>query len=303
MGKIWIIADTTYRETARQPLYYILLGFFALAIYLSRYFTLFAFQPGDEANMIREMGIASITVCGILLSVVMSSIVITSEVEKLTTLTVLSKPIGRGEFLVGKYLGIVIANLLGIGFLFLIFSYTLWIKEIEPDLERIVDTLDNPGSGRIILPEIWIPFHGAEPLTFGVYNLLMKFWNEVVDPILRGTVLSFFQVSILCALAVGIAPHFSLVVNATASFVLFALGHLTQYIHLRAEDAQIAYRLLVQVLYLVFPNLGYFNAASLLASKSTISYHYVGATAAYGVLYIAAVLFVANLFFSRKEVK
>lgn len=302
MGKVWIVADTTYRETARQPLYYILLGFFAAAIYFSRFFTLFAFQEGDEANMIREMGIASITICGVLLGVVMSSVVITSEVEKLTTLTVLSKPIGRGQFLCGKYLGILLANALGLVVLFCVLTYTLWVKEGMHKIEDSGSLFVAPGSATIVL-SFPIPFDGSLDFTYGVYLHLAAFFGGVLAPVVNAVALSFFQVAILGALAVAIAPHFSLVVNGSAAFVLFAMGHLTQYIHLKAEDASWLFYIPAQILYVVLPNLSYFNAASLLATKSEISLQYVGAAGAYGILYIAVTLLVANLLFSRKEVK
>jgi len=105
------------------------------------------------------------------------------------------------------------------------------------------------------------------------------------------------------ALAVGVAPHFPLVVNGSLAFVLFAIGHLTQYIHLKAATASWVWSLPAEVLYILLPNLGYFNAASLLATKSAISGEYVFAASAYGALYTAVVLLVSVVFFSRKEVR
>lgn len=302
MGKVWVVADTTYREIARQPLYYILTGFFALVIFLSRFFTLFTFREGDEANMIREMGIASITISGVLLSVIMASIVITSEVEKLTTLTVLSKPIGRGQFLVGKYLGIVLANLFSVSLLLIVLVYTLWQKEALHELEKAGNLLEIPEGGRAVTPEFYFPFVGRSPVTFGIYLHLVEFFTTVA-PVFHATVLSFFQIVVLAAIAVGIAPHFSLVVNGSASFVLFAMGHLTQYIHLQSEDGSLLWRIPAQLLYIALPNLTYFNAASLLATRSDISTLYVCTAGLYGVVYIAVIMLVANLFFSRKEVR
>ncbi len=303
MGKVWIVADTTYREIARQPLYYILLLFFSGAIFFSRFFTLFAFKEGDEQNMIREMGVASLTVCGILLSVIMASVVITSEVEKLTTLTLLSKPISRGQFLVGKYMGLILSNIFAVTFLFLVLAYTLWVKEVFPHLEKVSDIFDYPGAGRVILPQLYFPFVGEAPLAYGVYTDLVNFCQNTLNPVFKGTLLSFLQIAVLASIAVSVAPHFSLVINGASAFLLFALGHMTQYIHVQAKGASLFYYVLAQIFFLAMPNLGYFNAASLLATRSSISYEYVGAAGAYGVLYITAALAIATVLFSRKEVK
>src|SRR5437773_252466 len=101
MRNAWTIAWTTYNDTARRPLYYILLAVFGLLIFFSNFLSLFTFS--QEANMVREMGVASIALWGFLIVVVLSPVVVTQELEDRTAITLLAKPVTRSAFLVGKF--------------------------------------------------------------------------------------------------------------------------------------------------------------------------------------------------------
>src|SRR4249919_321615 len=97
MRNLWILAGATYGDITRRPLYYILLFTFAFAIFCSKFLTLFSFY--QEINMVREMGLATITFWGFIVIVVTSGLVVTQELEDRTAVTLLSKPIQRTDFL------------------------------------------------------------------------------------------------------------------------------------------------------------------------------------------------------------
>ena len=99
MRTIGILAAATYGDITRRPLYYILLFTFAFAIVASKFLTLFSFY--QEVNMVREMGMATITFWGFIILVVTSGIVVTQELEDRTAVTLLAKPVLRSQFLLG----------------------------------------------------------------------------------------------------------------------------------------------------------------------------------------------------------
>src|SRR6185369_9489033 len=72
MRNIRTLAVATYGDITRRPLYYILLFTFSLAIFGSKFLTLFSFY--QEMNMVREMGMATITFWGFIILVVTSLI-------------------------------------------------------------------------------------------------------------------------------------------------------------------------------------------------------------------------------------
>ena len=104
--KLAAIARTTAKEAMSQPLFYVLLaiGVFALV--------LFPFIPyntlGEDIKMLKDEGLTLIMVLSIFFALWTASVSIADEIEGRTALTLLSKPVGRRQFILGKFLGILI---------------------------------------------------------------------------------------------------------------------------------------------------------------------------------------------------
>ncbi|MBH0203414.1 MAG: ABC transporter permease subunit [Nitrospira sp.] len=103
--KILSIAANTFRENLREKLLYNLL-FFALlmigsSILLSR------ITLGDYHRLILDLGLASINLFGVLIAIFVGIGLVSKEVDRKTIYTIVSKPIPRYVFLVGKYCGLV----------------------------------------------------------------------------------------------------------------------------------------------------------------------------------------------------
>ncbi|MCE9584251.1 MAG: ABC transporter permease subunit [Planctomycetes bacterium] len=131
------VATHTTHQALRQPLFYVLTASFAAMIWSSQFFTMFTLDDSLEGILLREMGIASIALCGALLSVLLSWLVITRDMEQLVALTLLSKPLSRTQFLVGKYLGILGAVGFSSAVLAGVLLATVWQKEAGPRLEEV----------------------------------------------------------------------------------------------------------------------------------------------------------------------
>src|SRR5438045_1776157 len=125
MRHVRTLAAATYGDVTRRPLYYILLFTFAFGIFGSKFLTLFSFY--QEINMVREMGMATLTFWGFIVIVVTSGIIVTQELEDRTAVTLLSKPIQRSEFLLGKFLGLVVSLIPGMIVLAGVLFLTLWM--------------------------------------------------------------------------------------------------------------------------------------------------------------------------------
>ena len=104
--RILSIAVNTFRENLREKLLYNLL-FFALlmigsSILLSR------ITLGDYHRLILDLGLASINLFGVFIAIFVGIGLVSKEVDRKTIYTIVSKPIPRYEFLLGKYCGLVI---------------------------------------------------------------------------------------------------------------------------------------------------------------------------------------------------
>src|SRR5688572_30981896 len=124
MTNVWTIARATYGEITARPFYFVTLGVFSLLIFSSSFLTQFSFNM--ETQRVREMGMASLVLWGFLITVLLSGVIVTQELEDRTAVTLLTKPVRRSAFLLGKYFGLFFSLAAGLVVLAGILFYTLW---------------------------------------------------------------------------------------------------------------------------------------------------------------------------------
>lgn len=102
--KVLTIAFNTFRENLRDKLLYNLLIFALLMIGSS--LILMQLTLGEFHRLILDIGLGSINCFGILIAIFIGISLVSKEIEKKTIYTIVSKPVARFEFLLGKYLGL-----------------------------------------------------------------------------------------------------------------------------------------------------------------------------------------------------
>lgn len=105
MRKIAAIAVNTFREAIRDKILYILV-FFAL-IMIGGSILLSTLTLGEQTKIILDIGLASISLFGLFIAVFIGVGLVYKEIDRRTIYTIISKPINRWQFLLGKYLGLV----------------------------------------------------------------------------------------------------------------------------------------------------------------------------------------------------
>lgn len=109
---VFTIARNTFREAVRDRVLYNLVLFVLLitagAIFLGE------LTAGHEARMIVNLGLGAMLLFGAFISIFVGVSLVSKEIEKRTVYAIFSKPIGRGEFIVGKYLGLCLTLLVNI---------------------------------------------------------------------------------------------------------------------------------------------------------------------------------------------
>jgi ABC-type transport system involved in multi-copper enzyme maturation permease subunit len=106
LGRIWAIALNTFREAARIRVLY---GILVLVIGAN----LFAIVLGEmsvreESRIARDVGLAGISLFGSLTAIFLGVFLLYTEVQRRTIHAIVSKPIERWEFVVGKYAGMAL---------------------------------------------------------------------------------------------------------------------------------------------------------------------------------------------------
>lgn len=128
IGRVWAIALNTYREAVRQKILYALVLFTVVLILFS--LVLGQLTLGADTKVIKDMGLASLMVIGSLMSIFMGVGLVFKEVERRTIYTILSKPVRRAEFILGKFFGMAITIALEIAVMtLLLFLLLLFYKE------------------------------------------------------------------------------------------------------------------------------------------------------------------------------
>lgn len=113
------IAVNTFRESARNKMFYLLVFFgilFALSSRLVSFLTL-----GDAMKVLKDTGLAAINFFCVLIAIFTGINLVFKEVEKKTVLNILSKPVTRDEFILGKFLGLALTMLTALGAMAVIF--------------------------------------------------------------------------------------------------------------------------------------------------------------------------------------
>jgi ABC-type transport system involved in multi-copper enzyme maturation permease subunit len=160
---------------------------------MSLTFTFFAF--GEEAKMIRDMGVSTITISGLLTGCLSSSVLIANEFERQTVLAVLCKPIARIHYILGKYLGIILATTV------LILSQGLVLE-----IALIINKYSKISSG---LSDV----------------------SDLIDYVcLLGIYFSLLQVLILTAISLILSLYLNTAANLTICLLVFILCHTFSYI-------------------------------------------------------------------------
>jgi Cu-processing system permease protein len=111
--RILTIAQMAFTETVRDKILYSILVF-ALAM-IGSSTILVTLSVGGEGRIVKNLGLACITLFGLFIAVFIGINLVSREIERRTIFSLLSKPVRRAEFLVGKFLGLGLTLAVNLG--------------------------------------------------------------------------------------------------------------------------------------------------------------------------------------------
>jgi ABC-type transport system involved in multi-copper enzyme maturation permease subunit len=264
-----IIARATTKEAIRQPLFSLLMAIALITLVMNTFLPFFSF--GEDFKMLMDCGLATILICGLLLAVWTSSTSIAEEIEGKTAMTLLSKPINRRQFIVGKYVGIM--------------SAVFWL--LLPVMACFLG---------LIYYKVGYDFREmASPDPESTYKLAVTF------KAIPGLILIFCEISVMTALSVAISTRVPMVVNMVTCFTIFVVGHLTSLLveqNVRGlEMVQFVARLIATAL----PNLAIFNTQAAVATGTLVPPAYLGYAALYCAAFSLAAILLAFILFEDRD--
>ena len=119
LEQLLAIARTTFAESIRQQVLLVVLTAGTIFVILSNPFSGYTLE--DDQRLFIDLGLSTIFVSGVVLAAFLATSVLNREIENRTALTVLSKPVARPTFILGKFVGVSGALLAAVAFLGLVF--------------------------------------------------------------------------------------------------------------------------------------------------------------------------------------
>lgn len=126
-ARIVVIAQNTLREAVRNKLLYNLLLFAMLMIASSIFFA--ELHLGYRVRIYRDVGLSAIALFGTLIAIFVGINLVNREIGQKTVYTLLAKPVGRWEFVLGKYLGLLGLLAIQVSVMALCFLALLWLQD------------------------------------------------------------------------------------------------------------------------------------------------------------------------------
>ncbi len=100
------IASNTFREAIRDRILYLLLAFALLMIGSSLLMSLLT--VGSREKIIKDLGLSAIALFGVLTAIFVGVGLVFKEIDRRTIYTIVTKPVGRSQFILGKFLGLTL---------------------------------------------------------------------------------------------------------------------------------------------------------------------------------------------------
>jgi ABC-type transport system involved in multi-copper enzyme maturation permease subunit len=125
--RVWAIAVNTFREAVRDRILYSILAFAILLIGAS--VILASLSIGQESKIVKDLGLAASSLFGAFIAVFLGIGLVFKEIERRTVYVIISKPIHRVQFLLGKYIGLVVTLLVTVGVMALLVVFLAWLVD------------------------------------------------------------------------------------------------------------------------------------------------------------------------------
>ena len=268
MGAVRQIAINVFRESVRDKVLYNLV-LFAVGLMAVSYL-LGQLTAGNEIKIIKDLGLAAMSLFGLFIAVFIGIGLVSKEVERRSIYALLTKPISRQQFIGGKYLGLVLTLLVNMTVMTLAFYLVLGVMAWHAGA--------------------WFQPHWEAP---------------AMDPaLLKAIAMIFLQLTIVTAVALLFSTFSSPMLAAALTFGLYVVGHFNADLRNfdKVMDSKPA-MYLARALYYLLPNMAPFDIKAQVVHGVAVPVGYLMLNTAYALVYILVLLSSATFIFMRRDFK
>jgi ABC-type transport system involved in multi-copper enzyme maturation permease subunit len=279
---VFVIANTTFQESVRKRwLLVLLIGSLVL---LASSVLFVGIQPGSETALLRDYCTGFIIAMTMLMAIFLGVSLVPPEIERRTIFTILSKPVNRMEFILGKFMGLCLTLLVNLVLMVLIFFITYILFEIRRQ-----------------------GYAGAMDVDLAAQHPGMKF--DVLN-LTNAFVLHFGQLTIMAALSLVLSLVVSHITALVGAFVIYFAGQMSSYWGVMgtghgedtvAQNMPKAAQGAMHIMYFLLPRLDRFDVRTQLVTETPVFFNYVWKSWSAGLVYTGALLLIGYLVFSDRE--
>lgn len=323
LQRFYAIAANTFVETIRQPIYGVIL--LATAILLILNVSLAAFTLDDDDKLLLSLGLSTLLMSGLFLSAFSAASVLTREIENKTVLTVISKPVSRPVFILGKFAGLIAA--LAVAFYLSTLVFVLSVR--HGVLENSSDPWDAPvlalGFGSLFVA-LFVAgfcnyFYGKDfpTMVFGTATPLLtlsvvlvgkldEHWEVIPfgsnffgGQVIIAAYLVLLIVMVTAAVALAASTRFGQLMTLVICTAVLGLGIISDYAIGQYEQSSV----LAAIAYRAIPNVGPFWIIDGLhagTEKTAVGFKYISYVTCYALLLTTGILSIAVAAFQKREV-
>ena len=268
MRTIWLIAVAVFKESVRDRVPYTMVVFAVLLMAAS--FLIGQMTAGQDMKIIKDLGLAALSMFGLFIAIFIGIGLVSKEVEKKSVFGLLSKPVSRTQFILGKYAGLVMTLAVNLGVMTLAYYGVLFYVNMTASA-GVRASWPAPAMDPRLLIAIGLLF--AELM---LVTALALFFSTYSSPML----------ATLLTIGLWVAGHF----NAD-------LRNFENVVDSAAAAA------VARAVYYILPNLAPFDVKAEVVYGMPLSMRQVLYTLAYGGVYITTLLTAAVAIFRRRDFK
>jgi hypothetical protein len=285
-GRIWTLARHTMTQLVRMRVLWFLAAFCVLVLVAAFIFP--KQSPAQQLKQLKDWALGAMQVASIVFAVASTALLLPRDLEDRTLYTILSKPVPRYEYLLGKLIGVLV--LIGGALLFMdvVFSAVVWMKQSLllsdqiAELERTQDaTPENVAFTRDLIAR---------------YGLTWSVHAEVWMAFLRASV-----VTALTLLISSFASTTLFTIITAFGFTVAGFGVQLMRQWLLPGPHGFTEKVLGRAMAVVCPDLSLFNLAEPASRGIPVPFDVLANLTGIALVYVFAYTFVCYLFFMDKE--
>ena len=268
-GRVAAIASATTKEAIGQPVFAVALiaGTVLLVAFIVIPYNTF----GEDVKMLKDSGLTLIKVLALVVVVWTASVSVADEIEGRTALTVLSKPLTRWQFVLGKFAGLVLVALL----VFLILGGVLLATT---SLKVVYDARE-----------------GAKEVPL---------WRDCADEVITvvpGLALALLETIVMASVSLAVSTRLGMLPNLIFCFTVYTLGHLVPLIVQSSVGKFAIVRFVGKLTATLLPVLDHFTIEAAVVGGSAVPWGYLVPVAVYAALYATVAILVALVLFQDRD--